>query len=154
MQLSAMEAKQNKSQRYSCSPESVGSKLDDDKRHKPLSSALQEVQFKGTLMERVAMQENRVLQLSLEMEEDYLSRSSSSTARLQENIKQGVPAKQDNDVRTLEKQDQVTYQKTGSRMSKMIQAMVNLICRTIVRRQVKKEVNNQGVELKLTCKSA
>ncbi|GKC19597.1 ALP1-like protein isoform X2 [Tanacetum coccineum] len=47
---------------------------------KTLSSALDDVHQKGTLIDRVAMLENRVLQLSLDMDEGSTSRSSSSTA--------------------------------------------------------------------------
>ncbi|KAL4198047.1 hypothetical protein AMTRI_Chr03g43920 [Amborella trichopoda] len=47
---------------------------------KPLASALQEVQSKGTLMDRIAVLENRVLQLSLEMEEGSASSSSTLAA--------------------------------------------------------------------------
>ncbi|PWA99773.1 ccc1 family [Artemisia annua] len=42
--------------------------------------ALDDVHQKGTLIDRVAMLENRVLQLSLDMDEGSISRSSSSTA--------------------------------------------------------------------------
>ncbi|KAK9285412.1 hypothetical protein L1049_024605 [Liquidambar formosana] len=49
-----------------------------------LSYALEEVHHKGTLMERVAMLENRVLQLSLEMDEENTSRLSSSTIPIAE----------------------------------------------------------------------
>ncbi|KAK9948203.1 hypothetical protein M0R45_003790 [Rubus argutus] len=51
----------------------------DLESYKTLSSAIEEVNRKGTLMERVAMLENRVLQLSHEMDvENALSSSCSS----------------------------------------------------------------------------
>ncbi|XP_022016015.2 uncharacterized protein LOC110915597 [Helianthus annuus] len=46
---------------------------------KTLSCALDDVHYKGTLIDRLEMLENRVLQLSLDMEEGSTSRSSSST---------------------------------------------------------------------------
>ncbi|EYU34955.1 hypothetical protein ABFS82_11G041100 [Erythranthe guttata] len=46
---------------------------------KTLSSALEEVQHKGTLLERLTALENRVLQLSLEIDQGNTSKSSSST---------------------------------------------------------------------------
>ncbi|CAL9027426.1 unnamed protein product [Prunus brigantina] len=46
---------------------------------KTLSSAIEEAHQKGTLMERVAVLENRVLQLSHEMDVENASRSSCST---------------------------------------------------------------------------
>ncbi|XP_073132201.1 uncharacterized protein [Henckelia pumila] len=49
---------------------------------KSLCAAVDEVQHKGTIMERLAMLENRLLQLSLEMEEGNTSKSSSSSMLL------------------------------------------------------------------------
>ncbi|KAJ4849386.1 hypothetical protein Tsubulata_048274 [Turnera subulata] len=46
---------------------------------KPLSTALEEVHKKGTLMERLEMLENRVFQLSLEINAENTSGSCSST---------------------------------------------------------------------------
>ncbi|XP_068647873.1 uncharacterized protein [Aristolochia californica] len=54
-----------------------------EKQSKPLSWVLEEVQFKGTLMERIAILESRVLQLSLDMEEG--STTSSSTLLTSDN---------------------------------------------------------------------
>ncbi|KAL0427220.1 UNVERIFIED_CONTAM: hypothetical protein Slati_2896800 [Sesamum latifolium] len=51
---------------------------------KTLSSALEEVQRKGTLIERLVLLENRVLQLSLEMDEGNTSHSSTSTVEVSE----------------------------------------------------------------------
>ncbi|CAN4081780.1 unnamed protein product [Withania somnifera] len=51
------------------------------KRTVSLSSALEEVHHKGTLVERLTTLENRVLKLSLEMDEGNTSRSSSSKSR-------------------------------------------------------------------------
>ncbi|XP_057767989.1 uncharacterized protein LOC130988221 isoform X2 [Salvia miltiorrhiza] len=51
---------------------------------KTLSSALEEVHHKGTLMERLALLEKRVLELSLEINEgNTTSRSSSTSSTLQ-----------------------------------------------------------------------
>ncbi|XP_015159725.1 uncharacterized protein [Solanum tuberosum] len=52
-----------------------------------LSTALQQVHHKGTLVDRLTALENRVfkLQLSLEMEEEKTSRSSSSRSRNHDN---------------------------------------------------------------------
>ncbi|CAA3002569.1 Hypothetical predicted protein [Olea europaea subsp. europaea] len=54
---------------------------------KDLSSALEEVHHKGTLMERLSVLENRVLQLSLEMDEGNTSKSSSSTVQVSQGIR-------------------------------------------------------------------
>ncbi|KAI3699278.1 hypothetical protein L2E82_43493 [Cichorium intybus] len=55
-------------------------KLVDQPNCKTLLSALDDVYHKGTLIDRLSMLENRVLQLVLDMEEGSISRSSSSTA--------------------------------------------------------------------------
>ncbi|CAK7357557.1 unnamed protein product [Dovyalis caffra] len=65
---------------------SVDRKLEAEDLCKSLSSALEEVQHKGTLMERLEMLENRVLQVSLEMDVGNTSRSSSSTIQGPEKI--------------------------------------------------------------------
>ncbi|CAI9754710.1 unnamed protein product [Fraxinus pennsylvanica] len=54
---------------------------------KDLSSAIEEVHHKGTLMERLSVLENRVLQLSLEMDEGDTSKSSSSTVQVSQGVK-------------------------------------------------------------------
>ncbi|XP_049381847.1 uncharacterized protein LOC125846467 [Solanum stenotomum] len=50
-----------------------------------LSTALEEVHHKGTLVDRLTALENRVFKLSLEMEEGKTSRSSSSKSRNHDN---------------------------------------------------------------------
>ncbi|XP_059298354.1 uncharacterized protein LOC132051075 [Lycium ferocissimum] len=58
---------------------------DESKTNLTLSSALEEVHHKGTLMERLALLETRVLQLSqisLDMDEGNTSRSSSSSGHV------------------------------------------------------------------------
>ncbi|XP_015159726.1 uncharacterized protein [Solanum tuberosum] len=50
-----------------------------------LSTALQQVHHKGTLVDRLTALENRVFKLSLEMEEEKTSRSSSSRSRNHDN---------------------------------------------------------------------
>ncbi|KAI3972606.1 hypothetical protein MKX01_019264 [Papaver californicum] len=58
----------------------------DYNRIKPLSTALDEIRVKGTLVERITMLESSVLQLvSIEMEEGTYSSSSSSTFAVPEN---------------------------------------------------------------------
>ncbi|XP_011078621.1 uncharacterized protein LOC105162309 [Sesamum indicum] len=59
----------------------AGSNVDECKT---LSSALDEVHRKGTLIERLVLLENRVLQLSLEMDEGNTSKSSTSTVEVSE----------------------------------------------------------------------
>ncbi|KAK7360411.1 hypothetical protein VNO77_02404 [Canavalia gladiata] len=54
--------------------------LKPEERCKNLFSVLEEVHHKGTLLERVALLENRVLQLSIDMDLGNTSRSSSSTS--------------------------------------------------------------------------
>ncbi|KAH7849536.1 hypothetical protein Vadar_019203 [Vaccinium darrowii] len=51
----------------------------EDKTCRTLSNALDEVHHKGTLMERLEMLEKRVLQLSLEIDEQNTSKSSTSS---------------------------------------------------------------------------
>ncbi|MCD7450634.1 hypothetical protein HAX54_007608 [Datura stramonium] len=58
-----------------------GEKEEEYSRTLSLSSALQEVHHKGTLVDRLTALENRLLKLSLEMEEGNTSRSSSSKSR-------------------------------------------------------------------------
>ncbi|KAG8367467.1 hypothetical protein BUALT_Bualt16G0075100 [Buddleja alternifolia] len=64
----------------------------DDYELKTVFSALEEVQHKGTLVERLTALENRVLQLGLEMDEENTSKSSSSTVQVSE---LSIPKKQD-----------------------------------------------------------
>ncbi|CAK9147675.1 unnamed protein product [Ilex paraguariensis] len=82
-------------------------KMEED-RCKNLSTALEEVHYKGTLMERLEMLENRVLQLNLVMDEGNTSRSSSSTVLISKKFQRGsaspILTKQDEDeVVTLQK---------------------------------------------------
>lgn len=59
---------------------------------KTISSALEEAHHKGTLMDRVAMLEDRVLQLSLEIEVGNVSKSSYSVVQTTaENVNQHTP---------------------------------------------------------------
>ncbi|VVA10112.1 PREDICTED: POPTR_0001s46030g [Prunus dulcis] len=67
-----------------------------DYQRKTLASAIEEAHQKGTLMERVAVLENRVLQLSHKMDVENASRSSYSTILVSEDkqdpyITQGEP---------------------------------------------------------------
>ncbi|KAL1820481.1 hypothetical protein ACET3Z_015350 [Daucus carota] len=92
--------------------------LEEDSHRKPLSSALEEVRQKGTLMDRLAILENRVLQLSLAMDERNSSRSSSSTtAQIVSEISDAqIVADQEKGeaVTCLEQQDSLqTKQRTG-----------------------------------------
>ncbi|XP_059295026.1 uncharacterized protein LOC132048114 isoform X2 [Lycium ferocissimum] len=59
-----------------------------------LSSALEEVNHKGTLIERLTALENRILKLSLEMDEGNTSRSSSSKSRDDKDEKANFKQKQ------------------------------------------------------------
>ncbi|KAI3446855.1 hypothetical protein Pfo_003520 [Paulownia fortunei] len=84
---------------------------------KTLSSALEEVQHKGTLIERLTLLENRVLQLSLEMDEGNTSKSSSSTVQVSETTGKdsdlSIPKRQEENrvkVTTQEMQDPPTIQ--------------------------------------------
>ncbi|KAJ1388906.1 hypothetical protein SESBI_38719 [Sesbania bispinosa] len=54
--------------------------LKQEDQCKSLSYALEEVHHKGTLLDRVALLENRVIQLCMDMDLGNTSRSSSSTA--------------------------------------------------------------------------
>ncbi|KAF3440913.1 hypothetical protein FNV43_RR19199 [Rhamnella rubrinervis] len=84
--LQFLEEKQSlpMSARHSWSPVLRNMKLEN--QYKTLSSAIEEVHHKGTLLERVAMLENRVLQLCQEMDVGNASGSSSSTIVVAENI--------------------------------------------------------------------
>ncbi|KAM0975077.1 uncharacterized protein LOC126605146 [Malus sylvestris] len=61
----------------------------EDDQCKTLSSAIEEAHHKGTLMERVAMLEKRVLQISHEMDVENASSSSCFTIEASEEIGQG-----------------------------------------------------------------
>ncbi|XP_030536797.1 uncharacterized protein LOC115745408 isoform X2 [Rhodamnia argentea] len=76
--LQALEERQNSSARYpsGLAVEKIRTKEQD--HCKAISSALEEAHHKGTLMDRVAMLEDRVLQLSLEIEVGNISKSSYS----------------------------------------------------------------------------
>ena len=62
MQLQFLEEKHFFERKQYSSGSAVGESLPEDQEFKTLSSAMEEVHHKGTLMERVAMLENRVLQ--------------------------------------------------------------------------------------------
>ncbi|KAK1282250.1 hypothetical protein QJS10_CPB22g01523 [Acorus calamus] len=70
-----LEEKSSSSESYFSGPIPT-SQDDNEKQCKPLPAALEEVHSKGTLMERVAVLENRVLQMSLELEKRSMSGSS------------------------------------------------------------------------------
>ncbi|XP_077228115.1 uncharacterized protein LOC143861102 [Tasmannia lanceolata] len=110
--LNYLEEKQDLSKRSSTG--SFRTKAESDKQCKPLSSVLEEVHFKGTLMERVAMLENRVLQLSLEVEER--STSSSSTIPVSENTVHDLPGKNNEELNNTldEKENQNKIQEKAS----------------------------------------
>ncbi|XP_048140106.1 uncharacterized protein LOC115744803 isoform X2 [Rhodamnia argentea] len=73
--LQVLEERQSSSARYpsGLAVEKVRAKEQD--HCKAISSALEEAHHKGTLMDRVAMLEDRVLQLSLEIEVGNISKS-------------------------------------------------------------------------------
>ncbi|XP_015065435.1 uncharacterized protein LOC107010657 isoform X2 [Solanum pennellii] len=75
-----------------------------------LSTALEEVHHKGTLVDRLTALENRVLKLSLEIEEGNTSRSSSSKSRNHDNEDEKVNLKQEEALKAClcsEKTDKV-----------------------------------------------
>ncbi|KAL8200319.1 hypothetical protein R6Q57_011658 [Mikania cordata] len=84
--LELLEEKHGKSRMLGSANDEDDSDIDHKEKNvdqtncKTLSSALNDVHYKGTLIDRLAVLENRVLQLSLDMEEGSTSRSSSSTA--------------------------------------------------------------------------
>ncbi|KAL3840741.1 hypothetical protein ACJIZ3_025332 [Penstemon smallii] len=74
---------------------------------KTLTTVLEEVQHKGTLMERLSTLENRVLQLSLEMDEENTSKySSSSTFQ----ICSETTAKKDSDISIPSRQEREDHE--------------------------------------------
>ncbi|CAI9110402.1 OLC1v1010413C1 [Oldenlandia corymbosa var. corymbosa] len=85
--LQLLEEKHNLSRR---NPDEQKEIKPENDHCKTLSSALEEVQHKGTLMERLTMLENRVLQLSLEMDEENTPKSSSSTVPNTEKLDQNL----------------------------------------------------------------
>ncbi|KAK6151693.1 hypothetical protein DH2020_014328 [Rehmannia glutinosa] len=105
--LHILEEKHSLSRRDFCAVES-----NNNKERKTLSSALEEVQHKGTLIDRLTLLENRVLQLSLEIDEGNTSKSSSSTVQVSETTEKyselSVLKRQDENgikVNSQEKQD-------------------------------------------------
>ncbi|KAL5752243.1 hypothetical protein ACOSP7_022430 [Xanthoceras sorbifolium] len=69
-----------------CSSPVIRKMMKTEDECKSLSSALEEVQDKGTLIERLTLLEKRVLQLSLEMEVGNTSRSSSCSNQIPKKI--------------------------------------------------------------------
>ncbi|XP_073052279.1 uncharacterized protein [Primulina eburnea] len=86
LMLQLLEGKHSLSRRELCS--NICEKREKENECKSLCAAVDEVQHKGTIMERLSMLENRLLQvqLSLEMEEGNTSKSSSSSLTLLHNI--------------------------------------------------------------------
>ncbi|KAL0300000.1 UNVERIFIED_CONTAM: hypothetical protein Sangu_2505000 [Sesamum angustifolium] len=85
LQLQLLEEKHGLSRRdFSCGNTCAADAESNVDECKTLSSALEEVQRKGTLIERLVLLENRVLQLSLEMDEGNTSKSSTSTVEVSE----------------------------------------------------------------------
>lgn len=64
MQLQLLEEKYGTSGRHLTTSVIRKTEKEEDSHSKPLSFALEEVRQKGTLMDRLAMLENRVLQVS------------------------------------------------------------------------------------------
>lgn len=86
----------------------------EDDECKTLSSALEEVQHKGTLVERLAVLENRVLQLSLEMDEGNTSKSSSSTVPGSEKLDHGFTSSTGSGRQDKNHEANITLQETQS----------------------------------------
>ncbi|KAJ8544739.1 hypothetical protein K7X08_017322 [Anisodus acutangulus] len=78
-ELQLLEEKHGLSGRHYTALKKQEEEKDQSKTNLTLSSAIEEVQHKGTLMERLAVLETRVLQLSLDMNEGNTSRPSTST---------------------------------------------------------------------------
>ncbi|KAH8494672.1 hypothetical protein H0E87_021171 [Populus deltoides] len=112
--LQFLEGKHSLSGRHTA--KSVVRTVEAEDQCKNLSSALEEVQHKGTLMDRLEMLENRVLQLSLEMDVENTSRSSSSTFQGPEKMGRDevstIITKEDEQmiITNQEKQDSLTDQ--------------------------------------------
>eukprot|EP00258_Populus_trichocarpa_P010206 XP_002317636.3 uncharacterized protein LOC7454999 isoform X1 [Populus trichocarpa] len=112
--LQFLEEKHSLSGRHTA--KSVVRTVEAEDQFKNLSSALEEVQHKGNLMDRLEMLENRVLQLSLEMDIENTSRSSSSTFQGPEKMGRDeastITTKEDEQMITThkEKQDSLTDQ--------------------------------------------
>ncbi|PIA26270.1 hypothetical protein AQUCO_09500027v1 [Aquilegia coerulea] len=108
--LQHLEKKQSCSSLKCSTPIAPEEKLNKQCKH--LSSALEEVDSKGTLMERLEILENRVLQLSLQPEDGNTSSSSTSTKTdTEENITPRVPADLNMKlINSLEQQDQIIIQ--------------------------------------------
>ncbi|KAM7523930.1 hypothetical protein LguiA_013832 [Lonicera macranthoides] len=81
-----LEEKRCSSGRHPSNPAVAREMEQEEDQCKTLCSALEEVHHKGTLIERLTTLENRVLQLSIEMDDGNTSRSSSSTALVSENF--------------------------------------------------------------------
>ncbi|KAG4992113.1 hypothetical protein AAZX31_09G177800 [Glycine max] len=64
--------------------------LKPEEQCKSMFSALEEVHHKGSLLERVAVLENRLIQLSRDMDLENTSRSSSSNAAVTEKLGNGL----------------------------------------------------------------
>ncbi|KAM7529467.1 hypothetical protein LguiB_032877 [Lonicera macranthoides] len=86
IQVQLLEEKRCSSGRHPSNPAVAREMEQEEDQCKTLCSALEEVHHKGTLIERLTTLENRVLQLSIEMDDGNTSRSSSSTALVSENF--------------------------------------------------------------------
>ncbi|XP_056176216.1 uncharacterized protein LOC115683734 [Syzygium oleosum] len=84
--LLVLEERQSLSARYPLVAEKIRAKEQD--HCKTISSAPEEAHHRGTLMDRVAMLEDRVLQLSLEIEVGIISKSSYSAVPTTGNVNQ------------------------------------------------------------------
>ncbi|KAL5707321.1 hypothetical protein ACHQM5_025381 [Ranunculus cassubicifolius] len=101
------------------SQENSNQRAIDDNKCKPISSALEEVHTKGTLMERLTMLENRVLQLCLAIEDGNTSSSSISMKSNADNAKEKSSAEWDGKlVNTLEKQEHTLQERVCQEPSK------------------------------------
>ncbi|KAK1361894.1 Vacuolar iron transporter family protein [Heracleum sosnowskyi] len=113
--LHLLEEKHGTSGRHITSSVISHTEKEEDSHSKPLSFALEEVGQKGTLMDRLAILENRVLQLSLVMDERNSSRSSSSTTGHIVSDAQNVAGQEKGETASsLEKQDSLQNQEIES----------------------------------------
>ncbi|TKY58421.1 hypothetical protein E2542_SST15482 [Spatholobus suberectus] len=80
----------------------------EEEKFKSMFSALEEVHHKGTLLERVAVLENRVIQLSIDMDLGNTSRSSSSPSATAKKLGHGLGSLEGNGLNVNEDMNMVT----------------------------------------------
>ncbi|KAI6671642.1 hypothetical protein NL676_006527 [Syzygium grande] len=115
--LLVLEERQSLSARYPSGLVAEKIRAEEQDHCMTISSALEEAHHRGTLMDRVAMLKDRVLQLSLEIEVGIISKSSYSTVPTTGNVNQHISELA---VTTTESADSREHGKRAVQMKKHV----------------------------------